>query len=352
MNKLIRSEIQSLTEYRLTQYPHRIKLNQNENPYELPDEIKEEIMRRFASAPWSRYPEFVPRMQIEQVAEFAQWKPGGTLLGNGSNDLLQVIFAAVLGPGRSVVISQPTFTLYKLLGRGGGAEVIEVPMGSDFRFDTQRIIQAANDHHASMVVLCSPNNPTGSFLPQEEVVRILEGTRALIVLDEAYVHFAPYSCVRLLDQSDRLVLLQTFSKAMGAASLRFGYALAPESLARELNKIKLPYSVNTFTLIAAEVLMKQWSRIRDWIGTLVAERERVKAAMRLMPAFRVYDSAANFLLFETLVRPPTEIFHSLLGRGILIRDVSSYPMLNRGLRVSIGTPDENTEFLEALKASL
>ena len=217
MKTLVRPEILDLAEYHLAQYPHTVKLNQNENPYELPREIKREILERLDAAHWSRYPAFIPQEQIDLVAGFAGWDPDGTLLGNGSNDLLQLLFMSVLERGKTVVISQPTFTLYKLLARGLGADVREVMMDRSFRFDVPGIIAAAQETHAAMVVLCSPNNPTGTFLSEAEVVRVLDATEGMVVLDEAYVHFAPGSLHHLLSRYDRLVVLQTFSKAMGAA---------------------------------------------------------------------------------------------------------------------------------------
>jgi histidinol-phosphate aminotransferase len=352
MSTLLRPEIATLAEYRLNQYPSRIKLNQNENPYELPPAIKEEIVRKLAAAQWSRYPAFVPKEQIAKVARFAGWQPDGTLIGNGSNDLLQLIFTCTLERGKTAVISQPTFTLYKLLTRSLGADLCEVPMSPGFSFDVDRIIETAQESHAGLVVLCTPNNPTGSCLTRDEVVRIVESTESLVVLDEAYVQFSGESRVELLEQYNRLVILQTFSKAMGAAGLRFGYALGDPALMRQLDKVKLPYSVNIFTLLAAETLIDHWGEINWWIGKLVSERERLRQALNRMPTIRVYPSGANFLLFETLVKGAPEVFRALAGQGILIRDVSSYPMLDRGLRVSIGTPEENDEFLKALRSAV
>jgi histidinol-phosphate aminotransferase len=352
MISFIRPEIIGLSEYHLAQYPHSIKLNQNENPYELPLPVKQEILDRLASTRWSRYPAFVPEEQINMLASFAGWVPEGTLLGNGSNDLLQLIFMAILERGRTVVLSQPTFTLYKLLARGLGADVREVMMRPDLSFDVDGIIHAARASGASLIVLCSPNNPTGTLMAERDVVRIIEQTEGLVALDEAYVHFAPGSLRHLLKDSDRLVVLQTFSKAMGAAGLRFGYALAPVALARALNKIKLPYSVNVFTLIAAEVLMRRWPTLKQWIALLVDERERVSSVLTTMPGVKVYPSSANFLLVELQQREPRDVFQDLVSRGILVRDVSSYPMLQRCLRISTGTPEENDAVLKALQEVL
>jgi len=349
---LLRKEILDIEEYRLKVRPARIKLNQNENPYQLPDSIRREILDRAASLNWSRYPPFVPNEQLESLAAFAGWKREGTLLGNGSNEILQLLFTSVLERGRSVVINQPAFTLYKLLGRSAGAEVVEVMMRPSFTFDVDSLIDAAKRTHASLIVVCSPNNPTGTLLAKEEVVRLLEETGSLVILDEAYVQFAPVSQEQLLREYDRLVILRTFSKAMGAAGLRLGYGLMSPDLARNLDKVKLPYSVNLFTLLAAEILVKRWETFRSWIDRIVAERERLFRELSGIAGVRAYPSAANFLLFETMTRTPAEIFAALLNKGILIRDVSSYPMLQRGLRVSVGTPGENSEFLSALKEAV
>ncbi len=352
MSSPLRPEIAALAEYTLNQYDYRIKLNQNENPFELPPAVKREVLDRLAAQPWSRYPAFDPSEQIAKLAAFTGWLPDGILIGNGSNELLQLIFGAVLERGTSLVLSQPTFTLYKILGKGFAADVHDVPMKPDFTFDVPALIAAARASRAKMIVLCSPNNPTGTFLPRAEVRRVLEETDALVVLDEAYVQFAPESQIDLLRKYDRLIILQTFSKAMGAAGLRLGYGMMSPPLAAGLHKLKLPSNVNVFTLIALDVLLDRWEEIKGWIDILKRERARLYAGLQSMKGVRVYPSAANFLLFETLERTPKFVFSALLAKGILIRDVSSYPMLARGLRVSVGTPAENGEFLSAIQEAL
>jgi histidinol-phosphate aminotransferase len=350
MNRFFREEISSLAEYHLSETSGRVKLNQNENPYDLPPSVKEEVIQKLSSARWSRYPAFVPSAQIEKVARFARWKPEGTLLGNGSNELLQLIFMSALERGRTLLISQPTFTLYKSLAHSLGAAVREVMMTEGFAFDVEGILREGRE--ADLIVLCSPNNPTGTLLSREDLMRILEGTRGLVVLDEAYVHFSGTSSVNLLEECDRLLILQTFSKAMAAAGIRFGYALGNPALIRQLGKAKLPYNVNLFTLLAAETFIDRWPDLEWWIGRIIQERERVRVALERMQGLRVIPSAANFLLVQTMRRPPGEVFRGLAERGVLIRDVSSYPMLDSGLRVTIGKPEENEEFLRVLKEVL
>jgi histidinol-phosphate aminotransferase len=181
---------------------------------------------------------------------------------------------------------------------------------------------------------------------------VVEGTRGIVILDEAYVQFAPESQVELLARYDRLVILQTFSKAMGAAGLRFGYALGDPSLMQKCARLKLPYNVNIFTLMAAETFIDRWETIRWWIGKLKEEREALRVRLGEFPGLRVHPSGGNFLLVETLSRTPKEVFRGLADRGILIRDVSSYPGLERGLRITIGRPEENAELISALKEVL
>ena len=225
-------------------------------------------------------------------------------------------------------------------------------MTKGLQFDVQKIIHAANSTNARLIILCSPNNPTGTFLPRSDVRKIIEETTALVVLDEAYVHFAPESQIDLLKTHDRLIILQTFSKAMGAAGLRLGYAMMRPSLARDLAKLKLPYNVNIFTLTALNVILDRWSEVKIWIEVLKKERARLHAGMQALPNLSIYPSAANFLLMETHKRTPSEVFEKLLDQGILVRDVSSYPMLQHALRISVGTPEENGTFLAALEKSV
>jgi histidinol-phosphate aminotransferase len=345
----LREEITGLAAYTLREHPSRIKLNQNENPYELPDEIKREILGRMASAKWSRYPPFVPEKQLRLLAEFTGWKEDGMLLGNGSNDLLQLLISCILERGKTVIISQPTFTLYALLARSIGATVVEIPMTDSFQFNIPELVAAARNHQAALVLLCSPNNPTGTCLSPGDLRTIVENVDAIVAVDEAYVQFSPFSLVESLRHYSNLVVLQTFSKAMGSAGLRFGYMLGAPWLIEQLRKVKLPYSVNIFTLIAMEILISRWDVIKTWIDTILTQREALRYEMDKLAGIRVYQSGANFLLFETLRRQPKDVFQGLLSEGILIRDVSSYPLLGKGLRVSVGTPEENSEFLNVLR---
>lgn len=347
----IKPSVRALGAYTLRPYEPRIKLNQNESPYDVPAALKARILKVAAERPWNRYPPFVAHNFIGAVAEATGWPSEGILVANGSNELIQATLAVIVGPGVSVVIPEPTFTLYRLMTEVNGGEVVSVPLDDALRFDVDAIVRAAQNADAAVVVLCSPNNPTGTALTRDEIRRVHDETGALVLLDQAYVEFGGYDALPLLADHPRLVLLRTFSKAMALAGLRAGYLLAHPELAREINKAKLPYNINFFSEIAAAEVLRHRQLLAPQVQTIREERDRLYEVLRAMHGLRVFASAANFVLFR--VANHQEVFQRLLDEhGILVRDVSSYPMLQGCLRVNAGSPEENDAFLAALHAIL
>jgi histidinol-phosphate aminotransferase len=347
----IKPAVRSLAAYTLRHHEPRIKLNQNESPWDIPEALKQRIAARLTHRPWNRYPPFVASGFIAAVADATGWPAAGVLVANGSNELIQAVLAVTVGDGTRVVIPEPTFTLYRLMTEVNGGSVVAVPLTPGLAFDVDAIIAATRATDAAVVVLCTPNNPTGSRLSQAEILRIHDATDALILLDQAYVEFGGYDAIPLLPERPRLVVLRTFSKAMAMAGLRAGYLLAHPALAAEVHKAKLPYNLNFFTEVAAAEVLRGRALLLPAVERIRAERDRMLREMRAMPGITVYDSAANFVLFR--VTAPGldhhEVFRRLLdGHGILVRDVSSYPMLERCLRVNAGTPEETGAFLGAL----
>lgn len=345
----IKPSVRALGAYTLRPYEPRIKLNQNESPYDVPAALKARILKVAAERPWNRYPPFVAHNFIGAVAEATGWPSEGILVANGSNELIQATLAVIVGPGVSVVIPEPTFTLYRLMTEVNAGEVVSVPLDDALRFDVDAIVRAAQNADAAVVVLCSPNNPTGTALTRDEIRRVHDETGALVLLDQAYVEFGGYDALPLLADHPRLVLLRTFSKAMALAGLRAGYLLAHPELAREINKAKLPYNINFFSEIAAAEVLRHRQLLAPQVQTIREERDRLYEVLRAMPGLRVFASAANFVLFR--VANHKQVFQRLLDEhGILVRDVSSYPMLQGCLRVNAGSPEENDAFLAALRA--
>jgi len=347
---VIKPEVRGLSAYTLKHVKADVKLDQNENPYELPQDLKEEVTRRVLARPWGRYPEFVPHSTTEALSRFTGWPEAGILIGNGSNELIMAGLSVILGKARKAVIPQPTFTLYSLLSSVFEANVAAVPLNaSDFSFDVDAIVDQSKD--ATVTVICSPNNPTGALLPAAGLKRILQETSGLVFLDEAYHEFSGQTALTLLPEHRNLIVLRTFSKAMSMAGLRFGYLMAHPEIAKEIHKAKLPYNVNVFTLTAAELVLERPDVMKTAIQTLIAERQRLIAEVRRRPGVEAFESCANFFLMRT-PRKARDLFDALYAQGVLVRDVSSYPMLDRVLRVSAGKPEENNRFLTALDQAL
>jgi histidinol-phosphate aminotransferase len=354
----VKPGVRRLAAYTLAHHEPRIKLNQNESPFDVPAELKQRIQAALDERAWNRYPPFVAHHFIEAVSEATGWPQDGILVANGSNELIQALFSVVVGPERYVVIPEPTFTLYRLMTEVGGGTVVPVPLNDarGLAFEPEAIIAAAQDVDAAIVVLCSPNNPTGGALTREQILRIHDETRALVLLDQAYVEFGGYDAIPLLHGRPRLVVLRTFSKAMALAGLRAGYLLGDPALVAEVNKAKLPYNVNFFTEYAAAEVLRGRQLLEPLVAAIRDQRDRLLSGLASLPGLHVYPSEANFVLFRVLRGAGlthTTVFDRLLQEhGILIRDVSRYPLLHGCLRVNAGTADETAAFLAAMRTIL
>jgi histidinol-phosphate aminotransferase len=301
---------------------------------------------------WSRYPDFTPQRLHERLAEFSHWEPGGIIAGNGSNELIQALLMVTIGEGKRVLITEPTFALYRQITTVLGGKVVSVPLGSDLRFDIAALLEEIEKSQPEVTIICSPNNPTGCVISDEHLVALLQATRGLIVVDEAYHEFSGHSAVPLLNDHKNLVVLRTFSKAMGMAALRAGYLLASPELAVEIAKAVLPYNLNALSQTAAEVAIEMFeARLRPLVEAICAERDRLFVELASIPGLVPVQSQANFMVVRSTLEPK-RIFAELLQRNILIRDVSAYPMLQDYFRLSVGTPEENDLLLNALREIL
>jgi histidinol-phosphate aminotransferase len=347
---LVKPGVRGQTGYTLRAAPARRKLNQNEYPLDLPPDVKRAVLERAVEAPWQRYPEFIPARLLERLAAHYGWRADGIVVGNGSNELIQATLSVVLAEGEVVVVPSPTFSLYRLLTGVLGGRYVPVPLGPGFEFDVDLIVETAQRERARVIVLNSPNNPTGTALPEGAAERIVAETGALVLCDEAYQDFGGPSAIPLLRRTSRLVVLRTFSKAMGMAGLRFGLALAHPDMARELAKGKLPYNVNLVTLAAADVALDHAALFAARTRAVVETRDRFLPRLARIPGLAVVPSAANFALIRCRSRPAGEVFQRLLdGYGILVRDVSNRTDLAECLRISIGTEDDMEAVLVALQ---
>ncbi len=335
----IRSEVTALKAYHLEPEDSVIKLNQNENPFDWPLEVKEEFGRFCIKHPWNRYPTFIPDTLLEGLANYAGVSHEQVLVGNGSNEMLLVLLLSLIEKGRDAIIIQPAFTVYGLLVKGLGGNVHEVLLNEDLSFNADRIAAACASVKNSLLILTSPNNPTGSVLTEAEIRKILDAHTGVAILDQAYIEFGGYNAIPLLAEYPNLIITRTFSKAMAGAGLRIGYMLGDASMIAQFKKIKLPYNINSFSEHCALLMLTYQDRIATQCALLSNERDSLFGFCKALPFDTCYQSGANFFLVR-LTRT-SDLFEFLKRKGVLVRDVSTYPMLDGCLRISVGTPEEN-----------
>src|SRR5438876_590373 len=249
----IKARVRELRPYSLRPDRARVKLNQNENPWDTPSKIKQETLKRLSDAAWSRYPNFVPQRLRERLAEFSGWTADGVVAGNGSNELIQALLMVTVGEGKRVLISEPTFALYRQIATVLEGEVITCPLSDDLGYDVKALTSAVVELQPEVTIVCSPNNPTGCLISHDELRSLLQATSGLVVVDEAYHEFAEHSVVPLLRSHDNLVVLRTFSKAMAMAGLRAGYLLAAPQLTREISMAVMPSHLSIISVTSAQL---------------------------------------------------------------------------------------------------
>jgi len=346
----VKPEVRALEGYHLAAHDCPVKLNQNECPFDVPEALKAEILEEVGKRPWSRYPRPMPSDLVQALSGHVGVDPDGLIVCNGSNTLIQLVLAVTTSPGVPVVVPSPSFSLYALYARVFGARVAPVALSESLAYDLPSLRNAIAAESAHTVMLCSPNNPTGGRVTNGELASVLESTDALVVVDEAYGEFSDSTALELLPSHPNLVVLKTFSKALGAAGIRIGYLIAHPALSQEFTKAKIPFDINVFSHVAALRLLEHPELIRERVAFILRERDRVMGDLGGLEGVRVYPSHANFMLFE--VGDPGVVFDGLVSRGVLVRNVTEYPMLSGCLRVNVGTAAENNSFLQALEDTL
>ena len=350
----IRSEIRSLSAYHVPDPGGGIKLDAMENPYTWPDEVAGAWLERLRRAELNRYPDPEAcdlKQRLRRVMGFPD--AAGLLLGNGSDELIQMILLAAAGVERCILAPEPTFVMYRMIAVFARMRYVGVSLQPDgFGLDMPAMRAAIAAHRPAVIFLAYPNNPTGNLFRPGELEEIIELAPGLVVVDEAYAAFASHSFLERLDARGNLLLLRTLSK-MGLAGLRLGMLVGPPAWLAEIDKVRLPYNINVLTQISADFALENHALLDRQTARIRSDREVLYAELAALPGIEAFPSQANFILFRTPPGRADALFEGLRARRVLIKNMTGAGGLLRDcLRVTVGTPEENRAFLAALRACL
>jgi histidinol-phosphate aminotransferase len=323
--------------------PTRHRLQWNENPYEFPADLKEIVLARLAQLGWAHYPLGLrPWGLIERIAAHHQVNANQVVAGVGSSDLIKVVMSSVLHPGDNVVLPSPTFLAYRPGVRMQQANSVDVPLAAenDFALPVDALIEAAQTNDARMVVICAPNNPTGTVYAIEDLAEVARACGGLLLVDAAYTDFSGQDFTPLLAH-DNVVLVRTFSKLYAMAGVRVGYILTSPYLAGNLQKAISEFPLSVFAETAAEVALEHSQRFEPLRELILKERARLAATLGGIAGVHVYPSGTNFLLVQLDGPKQPLLEHLLYEHNLLVSDLAAYPELANCVRVSVGTPEQN-----------
>jgi histidinol-phosphate aminotransferase len=336
IRKLVKPNVRALRPYETKEIPASVKLDANESPYGLP------FLRGIRT---NRYPDPEARELKKTFAGTIGTRPENILVGNGSDELIYHLISTFGGP---VLYPVPTFSMYGIIAQVLGEKRIEVPLDGQFDLDMKNTMGAIGVERPKLVFLSSPNNPTGNCFSEEKITEVIKRTRGVVVVDEAYLAFSGRrGFVSRLRDFPNLVIMKTMSK-IGLAALRVGFLVAEPSVIREVNKVRLPFNLNSVSQALAVRALKEKRGLRSSISAVVSERKRLFREMSAMEGVKAYPSEANFILFR--VRNPRRVHSGLLEKGVLVRDMKG--VVAGCLRVTVGTERENDAFLKALKTEI
>jgi histidinol-phosphate aminotransferase len=368
-----RDDLRELSGYHSPQVSVEVRLNTNESPISPPREFVEAVASAVRDVQWNRYPDRTATALREDIAALHGVSADNVFVANGSNEVLQSLLLAYSGAGRKVVTFEPTYQLHSHIARIAGATVVNGRRNPDFTLDAAEVARVCKQHSPSVTFLCSPNNPTGLAESQESIRAAVDETPGIVLVDEAYAQFSPHTALGLVREDARVAVSRTYSKTWSMAAARLGYLIAPKWMVADLEVVALPYRVDALKQAAGRAALRFVSHMEHAVRDVVAQRERIVAAMTKMP-LTVWPSQANFILFRPnvpMVNPASAtsgssnsglstsgggagraLWQALLDQSVLVRDCSSWDGLTDCLRVTVGTPAENDRFLAALQTAL
>ncbi|AFL75102.1 histidinol-phosphate transaminase [Thiocystis violascens] len=362
IDRLVRPEIRALNAYHVPEAAGLIKLDAMENPYVWPESLKTEWLDALRDVALNRYPDPSGRALQETLREAMEIPSDmGLLLGNGSDELIQMLALTVAQPGnplrtgpsaslRTGILSlDPGFVMYRMIGLFAGMDYVGVPLqADDFSIDLPATLDAIARAQPALIYLAYPNNPTGNRFDADDMVRIIEAAPGLVIVDEAYSPFTDSSFLGLLGDWPNLLVMRTVSK-MGLAGLRLGYLVGPPAWLQEIDKVRLPYNVNVLTQASATFALRHKAVMDEQTRAIRIERTHLFESLTRIECLHAYPSEANFILVRVPEGRADSLFSGLRERGILIKNLhGTHPLLRDCLRITVGLPEENAALMAAL----
>lgn len=344
----VRNDLAGVEPYASPQRPARYRMNTNESPHPPSEELTKDIAEAISRLELNRYPDKDARSLTGALASHMAWDPAGVWAANGSNEVLLHLFLAYGGAGRTAMTFEPTYSLHSLIPRITGTSVVSAARDDDFEIDLEAAVQAIAERPPDIIMACSPNNPTGVMEPLGSLEALLEEAPGIVVADEAYVEFADggEGARDLLDRHHNLVLTRSFSKAWRLAGARLGYLVADPELVAGIGRVRLPYHLSALTQAVGEAALRHPDDAAATARLVARERDRIAMDLQSM-GVKTIPSRANFVLFE--VGDPETVWSELLDRDVLVRVYPGVPRLGGCLRVTVGRPEENDAFREAIR---
>ncbi|MCW9025225.1 MAG: histidinol-phosphate transaminase [Gammaproteobacteria bacterium] len=346
----VRPEIRALSAYHVPAAINFIKLDAMENPYQWPEAKIEEWFSILADVELNRYPDPNASALKTEIKQAMQVPNGADiLLGNGSDEIIQMIVMAMNKPGQKILSVEPGFVMYKMIATFCDMEYIGVPLKEDFSLDMESLLETIRQQQPAVIFLAYPNNPTGNLFDRTDIETIINVAAGLVVIDEAYHAFADSSFMSELARYDNLVVMRTVSK-MGLAGLRLGLLAGAKEWLQEFDKVRLPYNINILTQASTRFALANRDMLDTQTEQIKKDRKKLYQSLCNIEGLQVFPSQANFILFRTPVDQADQIFDGLKTDGILIKNLNpAGGMLKDCLRVTVGMPEENQAFLEALR---
>ncbi|QPJ63125.1 MAG: histidinol-phosphate transaminase [Candidatus Nitronauta litoralis] len=340
--------VKALKAYHVDNYDAEIKLHANENSHSLPPAVVEQFGNRLRELDLNRYPDPDCADLKKTLARQLNINHNQLTIGNGSDELIQILIQIFCDPGDALAIPDPTFAMYNIIAKGLGVRPIPYSLNEHWDLEAKPFLDSIRDQKVRLIFFSYPNNPTGNCFNKNEIQKVIEEFDGIVVLDEAYYDFARLSFIEQLSNHNNLIVLRSLSK-IGLAGLRVGYGIATPEIIQEIDKIRLPYNSNMLSQEFSDIVLSQFELVKEQINEIIEERERIRQSLSEIEGVTSYKSDANFILFQT-EKSSRDVFNELAKRGILIRDLGAHPRLKNCLRVTIGTRDENNFFLKELKA--